>query len=169
MERHCEPRESHTIYGSMSTKSNASAVFLMVPLFTTCITAQTPEAVWRFFRDDINDGYDTTKWISSQPWSKCAIGTVGASYPGGTQHALALSNVCAGVWILRRRNPDLPRPFRTPLVPLVPILGIVISLAMMLSLTPIIWIRLTVWLIMGMVIYFGYSRHHSRVQRSAAA
>jgi APA family basic amino acid/polyamine antiporter len=78
---------------------------------------------------------------------------------------LAFVIVCAGVWILRRRNPDLPRPFRTPLVPLVPILGIVISLAMMLSLTPITWIRLLVWLVIGMGIYFGYSRHHSRVQR----
>ena len=50
------------------------------------------EGVWRFFRDDIHDGYDTAQWIGSQPWSNCAIGTVGASYPGGTQHALALSN-----------------------------------------------------------------------------
>jgi len=50
------------------------------------------EGAWRFFRDDINDGYDTAKWISSQPWSSCAIGTIGASYPGGTQHALALSD-----------------------------------------------------------------------------
>src|SRR5712691_2829593 len=60
-------------------------------------------------------------------------------------------------------------PFRTPLVPLVPILGILISLAMMLSLTPVTWIRLAVWLIIGMVIYFSYSRHHSRVQRDGAA
>jgi putative CocE/NonD family hydrolase len=50
------------------------------------------EGVWRFFRDDMNDGYDTAKWIDSQPWCSCAIGTVGGSYPGGTQHALALSN-----------------------------------------------------------------------------
>jgi uncharacterized protein len=50
------------------------------------------EGTWRFFRDDINDGYDTAQWNCSQPWSNCAIGTVGASYPGGTQHALALSN-----------------------------------------------------------------------------
>jgi APA family basic amino acid/polyamine antiporter len=77
---------------------------------------------------------------------------------------LAFIIVCAGVWILRGRNPDLPRPFRTPLVPLVPILGIVISLAMMLSLNQVTWIRLAVWLMIGMVIYFGYSRHHSRVQ-----
>jgi putative CocE/NonD family hydrolase len=50
------------------------------------------EGTWRFFRDDINDGYDTAKWIGEQPWSDGHIGTVGASYPGGTQHALALSN-----------------------------------------------------------------------------
>ena len=50
------------------------------------------EGTWQFFRDDINDGYDTTQWIGSQPWSNCAIGTVGASYPGGTRRALALSN-----------------------------------------------------------------------------
>ena len=78
---------------------------------------------------------------------------------------LAFVIVCAGVWIIRRRRPDLARPFRTPLVPLVPILGIVTSLTMMLSLTGITWIRLAVWLMIGMVIYFSYSRHHSRVQR----
>jgi len=81
---------------------------------------------------------------------------------------LAFVIVCAGVWILRRRHPEMARPFRTPLVPLVPILGIVISLIMMLSLTPITWIRLVVWLILGMGIYFGYSRHHSRVQGGSA-
>jgi putative CocE/NonD family hydrolase len=50
------------------------------------------EGTWRFFRDDGNDGYDTTKWIGQQPWSDGGIGTVGGSYPGGTQHSLALSN-----------------------------------------------------------------------------
>ena len=82
---------------------------------------------------------------------------------------LAFIIVSAGVWILRYRDPGLPRPFRTPLVPLVPILGIVISLIMMFSLMRITWIRLAVWLIIGMVIYFGYSRHHSRVQRGETA
>ena len=82
---------------------------------------------------------------------------------------LAFVIVCAGVWIIRLRSPELARPFRTPLVPLVPILGIVISLAMMLSLTQVTWIRLAVWLIIGMAIYFNYSRHHSRVQRDGAA
>jgi basic amino acid/polyamine antiporter, APA family len=81
---------------------------------------------------------------------------------------LAFVIVCVGVWILRRRSPNLPRPFRTPLVPLVPIMGIVISLTMMLSLTEVTWIRLVVWLTIGMAIYFGYSRHHSTVQRGRA-
>jgi APA family basic amino acid/polyamine antiporter len=79
---------------------------------------------------------------------------------------LAFVIVCTGVWILRRRSPELPRPFRTPLVPLIPFLGILISLAMMVSLTGVTWIRLIVWLAIGMVIYFGYSRHHSKVQRA---
>jgi len=73
--------------------------------------------------------------------------------------------VCAGVWVLRKRNPDLPRPFKTPWVPVVPILGIVISLAMMMSLATLTWIRLAVWLVIGMVIYMGYGRSHSRVQK----
>lgn len=50
------------------------------------------EGSWRPFRDDGNDGYDTAQWIGQQPWSGGGIGTVGTSYPGGTQHALALSN-----------------------------------------------------------------------------
>src|ERR1700675_4516523 len=59
---------------------------------------------------------------------------------------LAFVIVSAGVWVLRRRNPELPRPFRTPMVPLVPVLAILISLSMMLSLTGVTWIRLFVWL-----------------------
>ena len=65
-------------------------------------------------------------------------------------------------------RPDLPRPFKTPLVPLVPILGILVSLGLMASLPLDTWLRLIIWLIIGMVIYFGYGRHHSRVQNMAA-
>ena len=50
------------------------------------------EGSWRPHRDDGNDGFDTAKWIGEQPWSDGGIGTVGTSYPGGTQHALALAN-----------------------------------------------------------------------------
>jgi APA family basic amino acid/polyamine antiporter len=77
---------------------------------------------------------------------------------------LAFIIVCAGVWMLRIKRPDLPRPFKTPLMPLVPIMGILISLLLMVSLPGDTWIRLAVWLAIGFVIYFGYGRKHSRVQ-----
>jgi basic amino acid/polyamine antiporter, APA family len=82
---------------------------------------------------------------------------------------LAFVIVCAGVWIVRRRDPNLRRPFRTPMVPLVPILGIVISGYLMYNLPLATWIRLVVWLVIGMAIYFGYGRSHSRVQRGQAS
>lgn len=50
------------------------------------------EGHWRLLRDDVDDGYDTAKWIGAQPWCSCVIGTVGGSYVGATQHALAISN-----------------------------------------------------------------------------
>ena len=82
---------------------------------------------------------------------------------------LAFVIVCAGVWVIRRRNPNLERPFRTPWVPFVPIMGIIISLAMMVSLTGLTWVRLAVWLVIGMFIYFFYGRSHSRVQQGQVA
>jgi basic amino acid/polyamine antiporter, APA family len=81
---------------------------------------------------------------------------------------LAFVIVCAGVWVLRVRQPELHRPFKTPLVPLVPILGIVVSLLLMGGLAGGAWVRLIVWLIIGMVIYLGYGRKHSRVQQYVA-
>ena len=93
------------------------------------------------------------------------IGILGELVSIGT--LLAFVIVCAGVWMLRRKSPEIPRPFKTPLVPLVPILGILISLLMMVALPKDTWIRLIVWLIIGMVIYFGYGVSHSRVQRGA--
>jgi len=71
---------------------------------------------------------------------------------------LAFVIVCFGVIVLRRTRPDLPRPFRTPWVPLIPIAGIVVCMAMMVSLDIGTWIRLVVWLAIGFVVYFGYSR-----------
>ncbi len=89
------------------------------------------------------------------------IGVLGELVSIGT--LLAFVIVCAGVWILRRKEPNLPRPFKTPLVPAVPILGILISCLLMASLPFDTWLRLIVWLIIGLGIYFGYGRHHSRV------
>ncbi len=93
------------------------------------------------------------------------IGILGELVSIGT--LLAFVIVCAGVLILRKRRPDLHRPFKTPWVPVVPILGIVISFALMASLPLATWIRLFVWLAIGMAIYFGYGRYHSHVQRAA--
>ena len=78
---------------------------------------------------------------------------------------LAFVMVCIAVMVLRRRNPEQPRPFRTPWVPVVPILGIVFNGYMMYKLGWVNWARLLIWLAIGLVVYFTYSRHHSRLQR----
>lgn len=82
---------------------------------------------------------------------------------------LAFAIVCAAVIVLRHTRPDLHRPFRTPLVPLVPILGIFCCLGLMVFLPLDTWIRLGVWLVIGLVIYFSYGQFHSRIQLSANA
>ena len=84
----------------------------------------------------------------------------------GTLFAFML--VCAGVWILRRRRPDLPRSFRVPAVPVVSVLGIVVCGAMIYGLGWTNWLRLGVWLIIGVVIYFAYSRSHSLLAKEGA-
>jgi len=90
------------------------------------------------------------------------IGDLGQMVSIGTLMAFII--VCAGIWVMRRTRPEVPRPFRTPWVPFVPIMGILISLAMMVGLNGVTWIRLVVWLIIGMVIYFTYGIKHSRVR-----
>ncbi|MCG3161820.1 MAG: putative amino acid permease YhdG [Acidobacteria bacterium] len=82
---------------------------------------------------------------------------------------LAFIIVCAGVWMLRIKRPDMERPFKTPWVPFTPVMGIIISLLLMVSLPLDTWIRLVVWLAVGFAIYFGYSRKHSRVQADETA
>jgi APA family basic amino acid/polyamine antiporter len=82
---------------------------------------------------------------------------------------LAFVIVCFGVMILRYVRPNIPRPFRTPAVPLVPILGILICGYMMYTLPSDTWIRLLVWMAIGLLIYFTYSVRHSKVARHVAA
>ncbi|MEX6689269.1 amino acid permease [Danxiaibacter flavus] len=90
------------------------------------------------------------------------ISVVGEMTSIGT--LLAFIMVCAGVLILRKQQPDVHRPFRTPFVPLVPILGIITCLVMMVSLPADTWIRLIVWLAIGFAIYFGYGKKNSRLR-----
>jgi APA family basic amino acid/polyamine antiporter len=82
---------------------------------------------------------------------------------------LAFVIVCAGVWYLRWKDPGRERPFRTPWVPGVPILGIITCGAMMYALPRDTWMRLLVWLAIGLAIYFLYSRRHSLIQRGVQA
>jgi APA family basic amino acid/polyamine antiporter len=74
---------------------------------------------------------------------------------------MAFVIVCAAIIVMRRTNPDVPRPFRTPFVPWVPIAGMLMNGGMMFYLGWENWVRLGVWLLIGLVIYFAYSRHHS--------
>ena len=83
----------------------------------------------------------------------------------GTLFAFVI--VCASVWILRSRSPEIARPFRTPFLPLVATLGIAVNGGLMFSLGRDNWIRLAVWLALGLAIYFGYSRYHSKLGRAA--
>ena len=82
---------------------------------------------------------------------------------------LAFVLVCIGVLVLRRTRPDLDRPFRTPWVPFVPIMGILCCFGLMLTLPEDTWLRLIVWLIIGLAIYFGYGRRHSTLQKELSA
>ncbi|MEP7268402.1 MAG: amino acid permease [Saprospiraceae bacterium] len=84
----------------------------------------------------------------------------------GTLFAFCL--VCIGVIILRKTDPDLPRQFRAPWVPVLPILGVIICLAMMFGLGWTNWTRLFGWLAIGLFIYFFYSKKHSTLQNDAS-
>ena len=80
----------------------------------------------------------------------------------GTLFAFIL--VCAGVWIMRHKRPDLERGFRVPAVPVVSVLGILVCGAMIYGLGWTNWLRLAAWLALGLLFYLGYGRRHSRLQ-----
>ena len=82
----------------------------------------------------------------------------------GTLFAFVI--VCAAVLVMRFVNPQAPRPFRCPFVPIVPILGIFSCLVLMLSLPAANWFRLFAWLAIGLCIYFGYGIRHSTLGKN---
>lgn len=82
----------------------------------------------------------------------------------GTLFAFIL--VCIGIIIMRKKMPDVPRKFKAPFVPTVPILGIIVCLLMMVSLPKESWERLVIWMVIGVSIYFFYSRKHSVIRRN---
>ncbi|HML16769.1 MAG TPA: amino acid permease [Bryobacteraceae bacterium] len=72
--------------------------------------------------------------------------------------------VCVGIVVMRKKQPDLPRPFKTPWVPLVPVLGVLVNLALMAGLGGITWAAFLIWMAIGLSIYFSYSRKTSALQ-----
>jgi APA family basic amino acid/polyamine antiporter len=95
------------------------------------------------------------------------IKVVGEMTSIGTLFAFVL--VCGGVMFMRKTHPNMPRPFRTPLVPLVPILGIAANFALMAGLGLENWARLFVWMAIGLAIYAFYGRKHSKLRAETAA
>jgi APA family basic amino acid/polyamine antiporter len=162
-------------WGSLLVKTGA--VFGLATVMLVMLLGQS-----RVFFSMSKDGL-LPKWASAihpkfrTPWiSTIVVGVIVAIMPAflnidilsdlvniGT--LLAFTIVCAGVWVLRVRQPDLHRPFKTPLVPLVPILGIVTAVFVMSRLPLITWEVMIGWLLVGLVIYFTYSRNHSKVQK----
>ncbi|HEX7019608.1 MAG TPA: amino acid permease [Gemmatimonadaceae bacterium] len=133
------------IFFSMSRDGLLPAAFgkihpkFQTPYITTMVTGIVAAAVAGFF----------------------PIGLLGELVSIGT--LLAFVIVCFGVMVLRYKRPNIPRPFRTPLVPIVPLLGILICGYMMAGLPIDTWIRLIVWMVIGLIIYFTYGIRHSRV------
>src|SRR5262249_10947786 len=135
----------------------------------------------RIFLAMARDGLLPTKFFGAvhprfrTPWkSTIATGLLAGTFAGflplrvladlvniGTLFAFAI--VCCAVLIIRRTDPKAPRAFRTPFVPLVPILGVLFCLLLMMSLPPANWLRLLIWMIIGLAIYFFYGRKHSRL------
>ncbi len=163
------------VWGSLLVK--IGAVFGLFTVMLVMLLGQS-----RVFFSMSKDGL-LPRWASEihprfrTPWiSNIVVGTIVAFLPAllpigklselvnmGTLLAFAI--VSAGVWILRVRQPELTRPFRTPLVPLVPILGIVSAFYLMFNLPALTWEVVGIWLVIGLGIYFGYSVRHSVVQK----
>ena len=90
------------------------------------------------------------------------IGTLGSLVSIGTLMAFVIVSI--GIVVLRRTRPDLPRPFRMPWVPVLPVLSAAVSLVLMLGLPRATWERLIIWMAIGIVVYFAYGQRHSRLR-----
>jgi APA family basic amino acid/polyamine antiporter len=79
---------------------------------------------------------------------------------------LAFTSVCFAILILRKKQPDTPRPFRTPFTPFIPVLGIFCCLGITLFLNIYAWVTMIVWLLIGLVVYFTYGMKHSTLTKA---
>jgi APA family basic amino acid/polyamine antiporter len=123
----------------------------------------------RVFYSMANDGLLPRLFAEVHP---VFVGLIGALLPGditgnltsiGTLFAFVLVSI--GVWIMRRTNPGAPRPFRTPLVPLVPILGALVCFGMIYALDTETQVAAGVWMLIGLVVYFLYAKGHSKLNQ----
>jgi APA family basic amino acid/polyamine antiporter len=101
------------------------------------------------------------------PASLVSLGQLAEATSIGTLGAFAIVNI--GVIVLRKRHPELPRGFRTPLFPLLPILGIILILIIVAGLDAVTWLVFAIWMAVGLIIYFSYSRRHSLLNTRASS
>ena len=97
--------------------------------------------------------------IIAIPAAFVSLGQLAEATSIGTLGAFAVVNV--GVIVLRRKRPDLPRGFTTPLFPLMPILGLILIVVIVAGLDPVTWLVFALWMAVGFTVYFAYSRRHS--------
>ena len=91
------------------------------------------------------------------------IGTLEEMVNIGTLFAFSLVSI--GVIVLRRTRPEMPRPYRVPWSPVLPVIGVLFAVYLMSDLPLSTWIRFVVWMVIGVIIYFAYSRRHSMMER----
>lgn len=136
-------------------------------------TMATDGLLWKSFAK-VHPKYKTPYITTIVTGCTCAliagifpIGLLGEMVSIGT--LLAFVIVCFGIILLRKSEPDAPRSFKTPWVPFVPIMGILVCLAEMAALPFDTWMRLLGWMAIGFVIYFTYSKKHSKVRKNAGS
>ena len=112
------------------------------PLFSTCITAILCMVVAGLFSVEI-----LAQFVSISTLFIFAI-------------------VCLGVWVLRHTHPEFPRSFKVPLVPILPLLGILTCFGEMCMLPSFTWVQIAGWLVVGLIVYFGYGIRYSKIRRS---
>ena len=100
------------------------------------------------------------------PAAFVSLGQLAEATSIGTLGAFAIVNI--GVIVLRKRRPDLPRGFKVPFFPLMPIVGLILIVVIVAGLDPVTWLVFFVWMAVGMSIYFGYSRKRSLLAATAA-
>lgn len=148
-----------------------SSVILVMLLGQSCVFySMSKDGLLPKVFSDVHSRYHTP-WKSNMLFM-VFVGAFAGFVPGdvvgemtsiGTLFAFTL--VCAGILIIRRTMPNAPRGFKTPLVPFIPILGMLVCLTMMASLPFDTWVRLFVWMAIGIVVYFTYSVKHSKLNK----